>query len=305
MGELVEKQTKERIGLSPLKLGISIVLSVVVWWFIFKNIGIALVLIGSILVHEYGHYFWMGREGIKKRDMFMVPPLGAMAISREPFRTYGIEGRMAIAGPASGIIAPILFFILFFLTKNSFWAVGVFIASAINIFNLLPIVPLDGGRIFRAVLVSLWPPLLWPCFATSAVLIFLFSKVFGWMAIVIWVFLFLEFVVIRNARASIPRINAQLERFMLHENFFRETDEPGLDKDAKDTIGEGLEICADAKRQLNEQKQIAEQIGFPERMGFWESMKVAAVSIAVVACHFSFWYWSMTVLTQEILSKYF
>ena len=48
-------------GLSPRRLALSIVLAVVIWWFLL-NLNFALILTFSILIHEYGHFYWMGMK---------------------------------------------------------------------------------------------------------------------------------------------------------------------------------------------------------------------------------------------------
>lgn len=145
-------------GLNRRNLVISIFLSLVIWGFL-VGVEFACVLIFSILVHEYGHYWWMGREGIRERDMIMIPPLGALAISKERWPSYGAEARIALAGPFFGLIPAVIFAVLAIVTSNTFWFAAAGIAAVINVLNLIPAIPLDGGRSFRAVLVSIHPGL--------------------------------------------------------------------------------------------------------------------------------------------------
>ena len=148
----------EREGLNPRNLVISIFISLIVWGY-FWGIEFACVLIFSIIEHEYGHYWWMGREGIRKRDMMMVPPLGAVAMIKEYWPSYGAEARIGLAGPFFGLIPAVIFIVLAVATHSTFWIAAAGISAVINIFNLIPAVPLDGGRIFRAALVSINPNL--------------------------------------------------------------------------------------------------------------------------------------------------
>ena len=85
------------------RLAFSILLSFLIWGGL-VNWKFALVAIPAILFHEYGHYYWMGREGIKKRRMMMIPPLGAMAMAGEPWPSREAEARIALAGPTFGFI---------------------------------------------------------------------------------------------------------------------------------------------------------------------------------------------------------
>jgi Zn-dependent protease len=136
-------------------LVLSIVASVVIWGFL-SGLKFALVLVGSIFIHEYGHYYWMGREGIKSRDMFFIPPFGAVARSKEMWPTRGSESRIALAGPAFGLISVLIFFICWSISRSPIFAASVVLASYINLFNLLlPIAILDGGRVIKSILFSI------------------------------------------------------------------------------------------------------------------------------------------------------
>lgn len=134
---------------------LSIVASIIIWGLL-SSWKFALVLVGSIFIHEYGHYYWMGREGIKDRDMFFIPPFGAVARSKEMWPTRGSESRIALAGPAFGLISVLIFFIFWFVSSFPIFAASVIVASYINLFNLLlPIAILDGGRVMKSILFSI------------------------------------------------------------------------------------------------------------------------------------------------------
>src|SRR3989338_3704059 len=91
---------------------LSIVLSIVIWGLLYGlTVGIIFTL--ALLFHEYGHYYWMGREGIKNKTMAMMPPFGAIAISREPWPSLGSEARTGLAGPAFGLVSATVVFMLY------------------------------------------------------------------------------------------------------------------------------------------------------------------------------------------------
>jgi len=134
----------------------SVTISILFWtWMI--SIKLALALIIPLMIHEYGHYWWMGKEGIKKRQIIAVPPLGAMAIARESFQSRGAEARIVLAGPIVGLIpALVVLFYWYFFDSAPIFAATVFLISLINLFNLLfPAPVLDGGRIIKSILFSL------------------------------------------------------------------------------------------------------------------------------------------------------
>ena len=137
----------------------SMLLSIALWWYIY-SLKFAIMLIFSLFIHEYGHYFWMGKEGITKKRMFFMPPFGAVAQSLEMFPGLGAEARIALAGPAFGLIPTVLFYLLWLLTGNLLFLASIYFSSFINLFNLLlPIPILDGGRVIKSSLISINPKL--------------------------------------------------------------------------------------------------------------------------------------------------
>lgn len=134
---------------------LSILASIVIWSLLY-NLKLAVILITALFIHEYGHYYWMGREGIKDRDMFFMPPFGAVARTKEWWPSYGAELRIALAGPAFGLISVLLFFVLWLVNPSSILLASVALACEINLFNLvLPVSIMDGGRVIKSTLYSI------------------------------------------------------------------------------------------------------------------------------------------------------
>ncbi len=132
----------------------STVLSFLIWSLL-SGWKLAVVLIPAILFHEFGHYYWMGREGIQKRNMIMIPPFGAMATAQEPWPSREAETKIALAGPAFGFISALAVFVLWQVFRYPILEATVFLICLINMFNLLvPIPILDGGRVIKSVLCS-------------------------------------------------------------------------------------------------------------------------------------------------------
>lgn len=129
--------------------------SLVIWSYLF-SLKFSVILIVSILIHEYGHYYWMGREGITKRRMFFLPPFGAVAISDQPWPTRGAETRIALAGPVLGLVSVFLFYLLWLIYGLPLFLGAMALACYLNLFNLLmPIALLDGGRVIKSILASI------------------------------------------------------------------------------------------------------------------------------------------------------
>lgn len=157
---------------------ISLVLSLLYWsWTYGTYVGSMLVL--CILIHEYGHYYWMKREGILKRSMVMMPPLGAVAFAKEPWPSRGAESRIALAGPAFGLLS-ILFPLAVWLVYGDYESrISIFFACFLNLFNLLlPIAILDGGRVIKSILFSINKNLGFGFYYYSFGVLFVFTLIF-------------------------------------------------------------------------------------------------------------------------------
>lgn len=116
------------------------------WWGWKFALGFVL----SIYVHEMGHVAALRRFGIPASAPMFVPGLGAFVRMNAHPASVGQDARVGLAGPIWGLGACLAALGLWRLTGYSVWA-GVGRAAAwINLFNLVPIGWLDGGRAFRA-----------------------------------------------------------------------------------------------------------------------------------------------------------
>lgn len=117
----------------------------------FKLIGVELLLILALLavvtIHESGHFLAMKAFGYKNVSMFFVPLLGAFVSGEKRETPPGAEIIMLLAGPVPGIL--IGMGLLYFQTSVLLGNLGVMFLT-VNLFNMLPFLPLDGGRIMDA-----------------------------------------------------------------------------------------------------------------------------------------------------------
>jgi Zn-dependent protease len=120
-----------------------------------RPIEAACAIIYAIFVHESGHVLAMKACGIKTSGMYFLPFLGAVAVSKEPARTRGQEWLIAIAGPGFGLVSLLPLLAALMLTGDRRWAFYAALTAFINLFNLLPIGILDGGRIVQALALSI------------------------------------------------------------------------------------------------------------------------------------------------------
>jgi len=106
---------------------------------------------GVVLFHELGHYAAMRAFGYQDTTIFFIPFVGGAASGRKIDATLGQEIVVLLAGPLPGLIvagaAALLGAGSVPRLNAALWAL-----VGINLLNLLPILPLDGGRIVHALL---------------------------------------------------------------------------------------------------------------------------------------------------------
>jgi Zn-dependent protease/CBS domain-containing protein len=116
----------------------------------------AFLFFASLLLHELGHALQARREGMVIEGITLWL-FGGVASFRSMFRSAGAEFRIAIAGPAVSLVLGVLFVAFAWATDVSGEVDGVaawlgYINLTLLLFNLLPALPLDGGRVLRAAL---------------------------------------------------------------------------------------------------------------------------------------------------------
>jgi Zn-dependent protease len=116
--------------------------------------GLGFVLL--IFVHEMGHVIQLRREGIEASAPMFIPFLGAVIAARSLGNNALAEARVGLAGPILGSLAAAALIPVGHATGNDFWLALAFTGLFINLFNLLPVVPLDGGRAMAALSPWMW-----------------------------------------------------------------------------------------------------------------------------------------------------
>lgn len=118
------------------------------------NWKFALVLICSLVFHEMGHLWAMRRYGLKTKGIYLIPLLGAAAVSEDAFPSRKAETVIALMGPLWGFGLALAVFGLYAATGMPLFAALAGWMAMINLFNLLPVNPLDGGRVMKSVAYS-------------------------------------------------------------------------------------------------------------------------------------------------------
>jgi Zn-dependent protease len=114
------------------------------------------VFVGLLLIHEMGHVIQLRREGIKASAPLFIPFLGAYVAMKEMPEDAAAEARVGLAGPVLGTIGCLIPAAFWVATGSDFWQACTFVGLFLNLFNLLPVLPLDGGRAMQALSSWIW-----------------------------------------------------------------------------------------------------------------------------------------------------
>ena len=109
-----------------------------------------------LLVHEMGHVIQLRREGIKASAPMFIPFLGALVAMKELPKDAAAEARVGLAGPVLGTLGALVPLGLWALTGDELFQALAFVGFFLNLFNLLPVLPLDGGRAMAALSPWMW-----------------------------------------------------------------------------------------------------------------------------------------------------
>jgi Zn-dependent protease len=112
--------------------------------------------IALLFVHEMGHAIVLRREGIKASWPMFIPFMGAVIASRSLGDNALAEARVGLAGPVLGSIGAAACILIWHATGADLWRALAFTGFFLNLFNLLPVVPLDGGRAMAAMAPWMW-----------------------------------------------------------------------------------------------------------------------------------------------------
>ena len=173
-------------GLLKLPTLLSMFAAFGVYWTIW-GWRFALGIILTTYVHEMGHVAALVRYGIKASAPMFVPGFGAYVRLQQHLASARQDARVGLAGPLWGLAAGLFCYGVARITDQPAWFAIANVTGFINLFNLVPIWQLDGGRAFTslatldrwiaaAILVAAW---LWSGLGLLAVI----ALVAGWQAL--------------------------------------------------------------------------------------------------------------------------
>jgi Zn-dependent protease len=132
-------------------MAVSIAAYTTIWGFWF-----AMGFVVLLLVHEMGHVIELRRVGIRASAPMFIPFLGAVVASKSLGENALAEARVGLAGPILGTVGSAACLVIWQATGDDYWRALGYTGFFLNLFNLLPVVPLDGGRAMAAMSPWMW-----------------------------------------------------------------------------------------------------------------------------------------------------
>jgi Zn-dependent protease len=134
---------------------LSMLVSIAAYSFIF-GWPFAVGFVVLLLVHEMGHVIQLRREGIEATAPLFIPFLGAVVGAKSLGDDAAAEARVGLAGPILGTLGAALCVPLYLATGDEIFKALAFTGFFLNLFNLVPVTPLDGGRAMAALSPWMW-----------------------------------------------------------------------------------------------------------------------------------------------------
>ena len=140
-------------GLAKIKTLFSMLAFLGVYWALY-GWKFALGFVLGIYVHEMGHVWALRHFGLRASSPMFIPGFGAFVSLYDSPANVGQDARIGLAGPIWGTAASAAFLLPALLTQGTdragLWLAIAHTTAFLNLFNLIPVWQLDGGRGFRA-----------------------------------------------------------------------------------------------------------------------------------------------------------
>ena len=145
------------VGLKLLKtvqvVKVALLAASVAVYSVMFTVEFALALIGVLVFHEYGHLRAMKKFGIPTKGMYLIPFVGGLAVGDLP-KTRWQDVYISMMGPVFGLIMTLVFYVVYRVTESHFAGLVASTSALLNLFNLIPVYPLDGGRVVKSLVFS-------------------------------------------------------------------------------------------------------------------------------------------------------
>jgi Zn-dependent protease len=113
-------------------------------------------LVALILVHEMGHFVAARKRGLDVGAPTFIPFVGAWIQLKEMPHDAETEAFVGISGPIAGSIAAVLVYLAARYTGSQLLLALSYAGFLLNLFNLIPLHPFDGGRITSVISPKIW-----------------------------------------------------------------------------------------------------------------------------------------------------
>jgi Zn-dependent protease len=134
----------------------SMLISIVVYTFLWGNVLFAAGFCVLMLVHEMGHVIANRYYGLRASPPIFIPFMGAVINLKQRPPNAKVEAVIGIAGPVLGTIGALACYAAYRYTGWQLLGACAYFGFMLNLFNLLPVPPLDGGRVTAAVSPWIW-----------------------------------------------------------------------------------------------------------------------------------------------------
>ena len=135
--------------------GGTMLLSIVAYAFVY-GWRYAIGFVALLLIHELGHYIAARQRGLAVGAPTFIPFVGAWIEMKDMPRNVETEAYVGIAGPVAGTIAALACYCLARHYNSELLLALAYAGCFLNLFNLIPISPLDGGRVTAVLSPRIW-----------------------------------------------------------------------------------------------------------------------------------------------------
>jgi Zn-dependent protease len=123
---------------------------------IFFGWKFAVGLVLLIFVHEIGHVLIIRYKGLPASAPIFIPLLGAAIFLKKRPEDPLTDAQISYGGPLLGTVGAIGCYLVYLSNSHPLWLVLAHVGFFLNLFNLVPATPLDGGWIVKAISPKLW-----------------------------------------------------------------------------------------------------------------------------------------------------
>ena len=155
LGFLIVKYGAILLKFKVVATGASMLVSIGAYAWIW-GLPFAIGFVVLIFIHEIGHVMELRRQGVPASAPLFIPFLGAVIGMKELPDDAWKEARVALAGPILGSVGAAALWIAGEASGSELLVALAFVGFFLNLFNLIPIVPLDGGRAVAALHPAIW-----------------------------------------------------------------------------------------------------------------------------------------------------